>query len=145
MTRPPAAPRRILAVCLGNYCRSPLAERVLADLGAGAVEVRSAGLIDKWDQAHPEMTAAAAALGYDLTHHCPTQVIREMIDWADLVLAMDHSILNRLRDLAAPDGATEMRLYLDHDRDVPDPMDRPAAEFAACALLIEAGARLHLR
>ncbi|WP_033825821.1 MULTISPECIES: hypothetical protein [unclassified Kitasatospora] len=38
------------------------------------------------------------------------------------------------------------RMYLDHDdRDVPDPMGRPAAEFAACALLIEAGAVLHLR
>lgn len=52
MTRTPApVPRRILAVRLGSYCRSPLAARVLADLGGSAVEVRSAGLIDKWDEA----------------------------------------------------------------------------------------------
>ncbi len=140
-----AAPRRILVVCLGNYCRSPLAGRVLADLGGDAVEVRSAGLIDKWKEAHPEMTAAATALGYDLTEHKPQQVTRKLIDWADLVLAMDHTVLEQLRGIAGPDTAAEIRLYLDHDRDVPDPMGRPAAEFAACALLIEAGAAHHLR
>ncbi|WP_030458973.1 low molecular weight protein-tyrosine-phosphatase [Kitasatospora sp. NRRL B-11411] len=140
----PAAPRRILVVCLGNYCRSPLGGRILADLGGDAVEVRSAGLIDKWDQAHPEMTAAASALGYDLADHRPQQVTRELINWADLVLAMDHSVLEQLRGIASPDTTAEIRLYLDHDRDVPDPMGRPAAEFTACALLIEAGAAHHL-
>ncbi|GHH77651.1 protein-tyrosine-phosphatase [Kitasatospora indigofera] len=144
MTRPRPAPRRILVVCLGNYCRSPLAERVLADLGGSAVEVRSAGLIGGWDRAHPEMTAAAAALGHDLTRHRPARVTRAAIEWADLVLAMDRSVLARLRGFAGPGSTTTMRLYLDHDRDVPDPMGRPAAEFAACARLIEAGARIHL-
>jgi protein-tyrosine phosphatase len=144
MTRTPTAPRRILVVCLGNYCRSPLAERVLADLGGSAVEVRSAGLIDKWEQAHPEMTAAAAALGYDLTQHRPRQVTRELIDWADLVLAMDHFVLEQLRDIAGPNVRAEISLYLDRDRDVPDPMGHPAAEFTACALLIETGAASHL-
>lgn len=144
MTRPHAAPRRILVVCLGNYCRSPLAERVLGDLGGSAVEASSAGLIGSWDRAHPEMTAAAAALGYDLTRHHPARVTRAMIDRADLVLAMDRSVLARLRDIAGPDTTTTLRLYLDHDRDVPDPMGRPAGEFAACARLIEAGARIHL-
>ncbi len=90
------------------------------------------------------MTAAAAALGYDLAQHRPQQVTQELIDWADLVLAMDHLVLERLRDIADTASTTEMRLYLDHNRDVPDPMDRPAAEFAACALLIETGTRLHL-
>ncbi|MER8188514.1 low molecular weight protein-tyrosine-phosphatase [Kitasatospora sp. NPDC094015] len=141
----PAAPRRILVVCLGNYCRSPLGGRILADLGGTAVEVRSAGLIDRWTQAHPEMTAAASALGYDLTGHRPQQVTPELIDWADLVLAMDHPVLEHLRDIAGPDLAARIRLYLDRDRDVPDPMGRPAAEFTACALLIEAGAANHLR
>ncbi|MFE6052800.1 low molecular weight phosphotyrosine protein phosphatase [Kitasatospora sp. NPDC056446] len=141
----PAAPRRILVVCLGNYCRSPLGGRILANLGGDTVDVRSAGLIDKWTQAHPEMTAAATTLGYDLTEHRPQQVTRDLIDWADLVLAMDHSVLEQLHGIAGPDTTTEIRLYLDHDRDVPDPMGRPAAEFAACALLIEAGAAPHLR
>ncbi|KDN81806.1 hypothetical protein [Kitasatospora cheerisanensis] len=141
-TSPP--PRRILTVCLGNYCRSPFAARVLADLGGAAVEVRSAGLAAAWQEAHPEMAAVAAVLGYDLTGHRPTRVSRELIEWADLVLAMDQSVLDRLYALAGPDSTTTMRLYLDHDRDVPDPMGRSAVEFAYCALLIEAGAARHL-
>ncbi|MFI9784307.1 low molecular weight phosphotyrosine protein phosphatase [Kitasatospora sp. NPDC051984] len=137
-------PRRILVVCLGNYCRSPFAARVLTDLGGGALEVRSAGLIGRWQEAHPEMVAVAGVLGYDLTVHHPTRVTAEMIEWADLVLAMDHAVLDRLYALVDPDSTTEMRLYLDHDRDVPDPMGRSAVEFVYCALLIEAGAAIHL-
>ncbi|GGQ70195.1 arsenate reductase/protein-tyrosine-phosphatase family protein [Kitasatospora griseola] len=133
-------PRRILVVCLGNYCRSPFAARVLSDLGGDAVEVRSAGLIGTWQEAHPEMVAVAAVLGYDLTGHHPAPVTPELIEWADQVLAMDHAVLDRLYALVGPDSTTEMRLYLDHDRDVPDPMGRSAVEFVYCALLIEAGA-----
>ncbi|MGW3056427.1 arsenate reductase/protein-tyrosine-phosphatase family protein [Streptomyces goshikiensis] len=48
-------PRRILTVCIGNICRSPLAAAVLAQRGGADVEVRSAGLCDKWagGPAHP--------------------------------------------------------------------------------------------
>jgi len=141
-TRTP--PRRILVVCLANYCRSPFAARVLADLGGEAVEVRSAGLIGRWQEAHPEMVAVAGVLGYDLTVHHPVRVTAELVEWADLVLAMDHAVLDRLYALVGPDNSTEMRLYLDHDRDVPDPMGRSAVEFVYCALLIEAGAANHL-
>ncbi|MEE1799556.1 hypothetical protein PUR57_12880 [Streptomyces sp. JV176] len=35
---------RILTVCLGNYCRSPLAAAALARLGGKSLEVRSAGI-----------------------------------------------------------------------------------------------------
>lgn len=57
--------RRILTVCLGNYCRSPLAAAVLTQLGGTAVEVRSAGIRDKWvgQPAHPVMVEAAAERG----------------------------------------------------------------------------------
>jgi protein-tyrosine phosphatase len=46
MTQQPntAWSRKILVVCLGNHCRSPLAAAVLVHRGAGAVDVRSAGL-----------------------------------------------------------------------------------------------------
>ncbi|OKI12679.1 hypothetical protein [Streptomyces sp. CB03911] len=57
---PAGSGRSLLTRC--NHCRSPLAERILSDLGGTAVEVRSAGLIDTWGQAHPEMTTACALL-----------------------------------------------------------------------------------
>ncbi|MFB7508551.1 arsenate-mycothiol transferase ArsC [Streptomyces broussonetiae] len=39
---------KVLTVCLGNYCRSPFAELVLAHRGGAELKVRSAGLIGKW-------------------------------------------------------------------------------------------------
>ncbi|WP_338704343.1 low molecular weight phosphotyrosine protein phosphatase (plasmid) [Streptomyces sp. Q6] len=138
-------PRRILTVCLGNYCRSPLAARILADRAGDAAEVRSAGLVDKWvgHTAHPDMIAAAAVRGYDLLDHAPAPVDRAALDWADLVLAMDHSVLEKLL-LIADDNAHKIRLYLD-GQDVPDPIGQPMAAFTRCAQIIETGAARHLR
>ncbi|MFF7975771.1 hypothetical protein [Streptomyces sp. NPDC007905] len=63
--------RQVLTVCLGNYCRSPFAALALAKRGAGELEVRSAGLIGKWEgePANDQMIEAARRLGLDLTGH----------------------------------------------------------------------------
>lgn len=76
--------RKLLTVCLGNYCRSPFAQMALARRGGTAVTVRSAGLISKWrDQpANPSMINAARRLGYDLSLHRAQQITLEMLDWA---------------------------------------------------------------
>lgn len=138
-------PRRILTVCLGNYCRSPLAAVVLAQHGGAAVETRSAGLVDKWvdGPAHPAMIDAAAVHGYDLTRHRAVQVSPALMAWADLILAMDHSILAGLRDLADVHTAAKVALYL-HGQDVADPYGQDEQAFAACVEVIERGAVRHL-
>ncbi|MFD9124886.1 low molecular weight protein-tyrosine-phosphatase [Kitasatospora sp. NPDC059571] len=138
-------PRRILTVCLGNYCRSPFAAAVLSVRGGGALEVRSAGLLDLWvgGTAHPSMIAAAADRGYDLSGHTPARVDRHLIDRADLVLAMDRSVLEELRAVGGAANERKLRLYLG-DRDVPDPMGKPASAFAECAAIIESGADPYL-
>ncbi|GGU52284.1 arsenate reductase/protein-tyrosine-phosphatase family protein [Streptomyces violascens] len=140
------APRRILTVCLGNYCRSPFACLVLQIQGGGALEVRSAGLIDKWvgGPAHPNMIKAAKACGYDLTSHQATQVDKPLLDWADLILAMDHCLLDQLHLLGGEDTTAKLRLYLDDGQDVPDPIGKRLKDFADCAAIIEAGAAHHL-
>jgi protein-tyrosine phosphatase len=140
-----ATPRRILVVCLGNHCRSPLAAVVLSRLGGSAVDVRSAGIRDKHAgrPAHPAMVAAAAACGYDLTGHRGVHVSAALLEWADVVLAMDSSNLAALRDLAAAYQAHKLELYLG-DRDVPDPWGQGEAVFAMVTELIEQGAVRHL-
>lgn len=134
--------RRVLVVCLGNHCRSPLGAAALARHGPPGTEVRSAGLAGKHQgrPAHPAMTEAAAALGYDLAGHLGAQVTAQMLDWADLVLAMDSAVLAELRALTADRASPEMRLYAE-GRDVPDPWGKDAPAFAACARLIEEAAR----
>ena len=90
---------RVLVVCLGNHCRSPLAAAVLARHSPAGTDIRSAGLAGKHigKPAHPVMIAAAARLGYDLTSHRGTQVSAQLLDWAQLILAMDTTILTALR------------------------------------------------
>lgn len=141
----PPQPLRILTVCLGNICRSPIAAAVLAHHGGDAVEVRSAGLRDKWagDGAHPDMIAAATDRGYDLSGHRARQVDQELLAWADIVVAMDEAVLTSLHAMADPDIAPKLRRYFG-DRDVPDPFGKAAAEFAACVALVEEGVAAHL-
>jgi protein-tyrosine phosphatase len=135
-------PRRVLVVCLGNHCRSPLGAEALARHSPPGTEVRSAGLVGKHQgrPAHPAMIEAAAALGYDLAGHVGAQVTAKMLDWADLVLAMDSAVLAELRKLAGDRARPELRLYAE-GRDVPDPWGKDADAFSACARLIEEAAR----
>lgn len=132
--------RRIVTVCLGNHCRSPLAAAVLTRLGGPAVEVRSAGLADKHigKPADPAMVAAAA--GYDLSAHRGVQVDAGLLAWADVVLAMDRRNLAALEALTAgKSAAPRLAMYLG-DAEVPDPYGRPPDVVDACVRLIVAGA-----
>ncbi len=138
-------PRRILAVCKGGHCRAPLAAAVLARHGAGTVQTRAAA-IRAWhlgEAAHPAMIAAAARAGYDLTGHRGVQVSPELLDWADVVLAMDAAVLEALRALADETTAPKLALYLG-DQDVPDPWQQSDEAFTACVRVIESAAGHHL-
>ena len=134
----PRTPGRysVALVCLGNICRSPMADVVLqqrlaeAGLDAGStpgVAVASSGTGD-WHIGHPMDRRAAATLttaGYDATRHRAQQFERTWLDEHDLVLAMDGQ---NLTDVIA-DAEVEperVRLYRDFDPrepggDVPDP------------------------
>ncbi|MFI8433771.1 low molecular weight protein-tyrosine-phosphatase [Streptomyces sp. NPDC079020] len=138
-------PRRILTVCMGCHCRAPLAAAVLAQHGGTAVEVRSAGIRD-WHvgrAAHPTMIEVAAEHGYDLSTHRGVQVSEELLAWADVVLAMDATVLAALKQLPAADAGPHVVLYLG-DQDVPDPWERPRSAFAECVTTVEAGAYQHV-
>ncbi|MEV7174574.1 low molecular weight phosphotyrosine protein phosphatase [Streptomyces sp. NPDC093224] len=136
---------KLLTVCLGNYCRSPLAQVALTRRGGAAVTVRSAGLIGKWqDQpANPSMIEAARRLGLDLTHHRGRQITLHDLDWADDVLAMDAAVLGTLRAIDDGRNIHKLRLYLP-GLDVPDPMGQGEDTFNDCAVVIEAGTALHM-
>jgi protein-tyrosine phosphatase len=148
-SRPGGAPYRIAVVCLGNICRSPMADVVLDDRlrAAGladAVEVVSAGT-GGWHLGGPMDDRAAALLserGYDATRHRARQFDASWFDDCDLVLAMDaanHADITRLGP------ATRVRMFRDFDplaeetgaRDVPDPYFGGADGFAAVLEIIE--------
>ncbi|MGH3492067.1 MAG: low molecular weight phosphatase family protein [Sciscionella sp.] len=137
----PGRPRRILAVCLGNHCRSPLAAAILTTLAPYGAEARSAGLRDRLvgQPASPLMIAAAATFGFDLSRHLGAQVTPGMIDWADIVLAMDEAVLGELRELAGQSAAAKPQRYL-ADADVPDPFGHAYDAYIDCVRLMREGA-----
>jgi len=119
----------VALVCLGNICRSPMAEVVLRErldaaglTAAGGVEVASAGT-GGWHVGEPMDRRAAATLraaGYDPSRHRAQQWVPAWRDRFDLVLAMD------AQNLADLDGPTErVRTFREFDPDgpgdVPDP------------------------
>ncbi|TQL66706.1 protein-tyrosine phosphatase [Nocardioides albertanoniae] len=119
---------KIAVVCLGNICRSPMAEVVLRDRldgsGLDDVELVSAGT-GGWHAGDAMDRRAAATLreaGYDPDHHRAKQWPVGDPATYDLVLAMDADNLADLTGLA-PEG--RLRMFRDFDPegpgDVPDP------------------------
>ncbi|MBG0830319.1 low molecular weight phosphotyrosine protein phosphatase [Planomonospora sp. ID67723] len=121
---------RVCVVCLGNICRSPMAEvvlrRTLAEHGLdGLVTVDSAGT-GGWHQGGPMDERAAATLaehGYDGSAHRARQFLKEWYGRVDLVLAMDRENLRALRRLA-PEGA-DVRLFRSFDPAAPEGAEVP--------------------
>lgn len=139
-TRSSEARIRVLFVCLGNICRSPLAEGVFLHLAreAGAAdrfEVDSAGTGDWHVGEPPDPRAAAVARKYGV--ELPSrarQVTPADLDRFDYIVAMDRENLWALERMAKERSArrTRAKLHLlrvdDPDReegddrhDVPDP------------------------
>ena len=153
--RRPGSPYTVCLVCLGNICRSPMAEVVvrseLAEAGLdGAVTVDSAGTGD-WHIGHPMDRRAQAELtarGYDGSAHRARQIDVPWLPERDLFLAMDRRNLADLRRMAGQAGvpADRVRLFgeasgLGPDQDIPDPYGGGADDFATALDLIHAGAR----
>jgi len=131
--RQPGAPYRVCLVCLGNICRSPMAETVLrAELAAagldGAVVVDSAGTGD-WhvgDPMDPDARSALASRGHDGSAHRARQFQPSWLPRRDLILAMDARNLADLRRMARGEDADRIRLFsavggLAEAGDIPDP------------------------
>lgn len=87
----------ILVVCVGNICRSPLAAAMLSRELPGVI-VSSAGisaLVGAAADVTVQSIAAEAEL--DLGSHRSQQITADLVDGADLILAMDRSIHEDLR------------------------------------------------
>ncbi len=123
---------KILMVCLGNICRSPLAEGILK------AKVREHGLDWEVDSAgtgswhvgelpDPRSIATARKHGIDITDQRARQLRPEDLDEYDLILAMDRSNLRDILRLARNDEQRrKVRLIMefadpDNAQDVPDP------------------------
>jgi len=103
---------RLLFVCTGNTCRSPLAEalarREAIERGLGDVEVASAGT-SAWDGAPASDGALLVAMerGLDLASHRSQQLTRELVQSHDVVLGMGPHHVERAEALGG-EGRTHL-------------------------------------
>ncbi len=130
---PPPETLRVLLICMGNICRSPMAEGVLRQRLAARqlpvpVEVDSAGTHSYHEGAQPDPRAQSAALrrGVDISKLRARRV--EAVDFIrfDLLLVMDEDNRTALLETAAEEYHGKIRLLLEFapertPRNVPDP------------------------
>ena len=78
---------KALFVCIGNAGRSQISEALFSRAAQGRHEARSAGT-QPAAAVHPEVVAAMAELGIDLSARLPQRLERSDAEWADLVVTM---------------------------------------------------------
>jgi protein-tyrosine phosphatase len=140
-------PVRVVFVCWGNICRSPMAERVAirqaADQGLTGIEFTSAATSSE-ELGEPMDQRAARTLrrhGYDANDHVAHRIDRAELDGADLVIAMEDLHVRKLHGL---DPDAEIALLTDFDPDaepgsgVPDPWYGEETGFTDTLRAIEA-------
>ena len=140
---------RVLFVCLGNICRSPLVEvvaRAQAQHKGLDVEFASCGT-GGWHVgkgADTRMRAAAKVAGYDLDRHRARQFRPDDLRRYELVLAMDRDNLREIERAALPSSSASTGLFLPWSGigapdEFPDPYYGDEAGFAASVALAERG------
>lgn len=137
---------KILMVCLGNICRSPLAEGILQDkLDPTQFSVSSAGT-GSWHVGNPPDPRSidiAQKRGLDISRQTAQQFKASFFDEFDLIYAMDQSNFSDLKALAkTPEQLDKLSLLLDaifpgEGVDVPDPYYGGASGFSEVYDLID--------
>lgn len=143
---------KLLFCCMGNICRSPMAEglfRHLAeDAGFGdAVFVDSAGTHANFPDAPPDPRAqkAMAELGIDISGQRARAVRRADFERFDLVLAMDGHNFDTLRYICPKQHVHKIVRMLDYaprlgTRSLPDPFHADDEAFIEVREMLEAAA-----
>jgi len=122
---------KVIAVCLGNICRSPLAQGILNHLARQhnvALDVDSAGTASYHAGETPCDGSVQIALenGIDIRNYKARQIIKEDFDYFDVILAMDTSNFNDLMRIAKDEKQkNKIKMVLNYsfpgqNRSVPD-------------------------
>lgn len=122
---------KILFVCLGNICRSPMAEFVMKDL------VRQMGIDSQFEIAsaatstyeignpvYPPAKQKLASHGIDCKGKTARQITKHDYDYYDYIIAMDQSNVKNLKKMFGEDTDNKITLLMDYTTrpaDVADP------------------------
>lgn len=130
---------RILVLCVGNICRSPMAQGMFKQAMPEAV-VCSAGL--RALSGHPADPLAIHVMrkyGMDITSHRARSVTPQLVASADLILTMDSAQKYFVENQFVTSRGKVMRLGEFRNYDIADPYGRGMEEFEAAFSLIRDG------
>jgi protein-tyrosine phosphatase len=144
--------KSLLFVCMGNICRSPMAQVVMEAMVSkagltGQISVDSAGTHAQPHGEKPDPRAVAALLrrGYEVGAKRSRRVTAKDFARFDLILAMDTANLLSLQKIAPPEYPASLGMFMDSSPesgliDIPDPYYGNEAGFDRVLDLCETGA-----
>lgn len=116
---------RVLLVCAGNTCRSPMAGGLPGEFLQRSdveAEVRTAGL-SPGGRVNPHAVAVMKDIGIDISHHTPKRITKELVEWATYIVPMTRELGADLVD-SFPEASRKMRWL---EKDVDDPVSEQTA------------------
>ncbi|QSH41301.1 low molecular weight protein arginine phosphatase [Lentisphaerota bacterium ZTH] len=129
---------KVLFVCTGNTCRSPMAEKyfskLCADAGRADIEVISAGTYaGPGDAASGNAVKVMADYGIEMEGFSSSPLSRKLISEADIIVVMSSGHRERIAAFC-PGCVDKVRLLMDfkHGGDVPDPFGGDYEDYRQC-------------
>ena len=112
---------KILFVCLGHICRSPMAEFIMKDMVHKAgrdseFEIASAATSDEefGNPVYPPAREKLAEHNISCKGHTSRQITKADYHYYDIIIAMDHSNLKNIEWIVGPDTENKISLLMEH-------------------------------
>lgn len=123
-------PASLLIVCVGNTCRSPMAEAFARRLWPHcAIKSAGIGVLPESEGAADEAVAAMASFDFDISHHRPTPIDKVNLDKYAFILALDKDVYRKL----SKKGVVSSKII---KMFVSDPYGDDPGQYVCCARFI---------